>query len=258
MDPQIRNIDIWLFDLARGASTRFNVHSALDLSAVWSPDGRRIAFRSNREGAFHLYQKEASGAGQEELLLKTAANKCPTGWSHDGSLLLYQELNPKTRSDLWVLPLERRQPSPWLRTDFDERNGRFSPDGRWVAYDSDESGRYEVYVRPLSPGAAAAGQWPVSTGGGEEPRWRGDGKELFYLGPDRKLIAVEVKTAGGRFEAGIPRELFTTRAATFHVAFSALYAVTADGQRFLINTEGEEAVSHPATVVINWTAGLKK
>jgi hypothetical protein len=146
-----------------------------------------------------------------------------------------------------------------LRTEFAERNGRFSPDGRWVAYDSNESGRYEIYVRPFSPEAGAGvDKWPVSTGGGEQPRWRGDGKELFHLGPDRRMMAVEVRTAGGRFEAGIPKALFPTRVNLRPGLSTESYAVRADGQRFLIASEDDEAVSQPATVVLNWTAGLKR
>jgi Tol biopolymer transport system component len=263
-EGQTGNIDIWLIDLARSASTRFTVHPAIEGFPLWSPDGRRIAFFSSRgEGAYNLYQKEASGAGEEQLLLKTSANKFPTGWSADGRWLLYQEQDPKTRFDLWVLAMDRRQPAPqpqpWLRTEFEERFGQFSPDGQWVAYDSNESGRFEIYVRPFSAGGAAGvGKWPISTVGGEQPRWRRDGKELFYLGPDRRMMAVEVKTAGGRFEPGNPKALFPTRAVVIPGRFPAVYAVTADGQRFLINTEGDEPVSQPATVVINWTAGLKK
>jgi Tol biopolymer transport system component len=170
LDPQTRNGDIWLFDLARGASTRLTSHPALDVFPAWSPDGRRIAFGSGRDGAYNLYQKDASGAGEEEPLLKTPNNKYPTGWSHDGRWLLYREQDQKTRWDLWVVPLDPRQPSPqprpWLRTEFDENDGRFSPDGQWVAYDSNESGRYEIYVRRFSPGeVSGTGKWPVSTGG---------------------------------------------------------------------------------------------
>jgi len=257
-DTQTGNRDIWLFDLARGASTRFTFRPAFNDSPVWSPDGRRIAFRSNREGLFNLYQKDASGAGEEELLVKTPANKFPTGWSPDGRWLLYHELDPKTRMDLWLLPLDGRQPQPWLRTEFDEGHGQFSPDGQWVAYESNGSGRNEVYVRKFAPGGAAGvGQSQVSTGGGEQPRWRGDGKELFYLGADRRLMAVEVKTIGGRFEAGLPRALFPTRAAITPSLYM-VYAVAPGGQRFLILTESEEVVSQPATVVVNWTARLKK
>jgi len=261
-DPQTGNSDIWLFDLARASSSRFTFYPAFDSFPLWSPDGKRIAFSSSREGPWNLYQKAASGAGEEELLLKTTSNKWTTDWSPDGRFLLYTELDPKTRADLWVLPPSsetrnaERKPMPFLRTEFDERNARFSPDGRWVAYQSNESGRDEIYVRGFSPGEPGSrGQWQVSTGGGLEPRWRGDGKELFYLAPDRKLMAVEVK-AGTGFEAGIARPLFQTRVYTS--AFAGRYAVTRDGQRFLIISEAEESAGEPATVILNWPAALKK
>ncbi len=261
-DPQTGDSDIWLFDVARAASSRFTFHPAIEGFPVWSPDGSRIAFYSTRDGPWNLYQKAASGTGEDESLLKTQADKWPTDWSRDGRFLLFGESDAKTRMDLWVLPLTAetkdagRKPMPFLRTEFHERNGRFSPDGKWVAYDSNESGRYEVYVREFLPGQpASGGKWPVSTGGGVGPRWRGDGKELFYLAPDRKLMAVEVK-AGTRFEAEIPRPLFQTR--VFTGAPGAGYAVTGDGQRFLILSEAEGAAGEPATVFLNWPAALNK
>ncbi len=261
-DPQTDNSDIWLFDLARASSSRFTFYPAFDNFPLWSPDGKRIAFSSSRDGPWNLYQKAASGAGEEELLLKTTSNKWTTDWSPDGRFLLYTELDPKTRADLWALPPSgesrnaERKPMPFLRTEFDERNARFSPDGRWVSYQSNESGRDEIYVRGFSPGEPGSrGKWQVSTGGGLEPRWRGDGKELFYLAPDRKLMAVEVKTGTG-FEASIARPLFQTRVYTS--AFAGRYAVTRDGQRFLIISEAQEAVGEPATVILNWPAALKK
>jgi hypothetical protein len=254
-DPQTGNMDIWLFDLVRGAGSRFTFQPTTDGFPVWSPDGARIAFASTRDGAVNLYERDARGAGQDNLLLKTNGNKFPTSWSPDGRRLLYHEIGPNKRSDLWVLAADRHEATVWLETEFDERNGQFSPDGQWVAYDSDESGRYEVYVRPFSQEAALGrGRWSVSTGGGERPRWRGDGRELFYLAPDRKLMAVDMRMTAGHVEAGIPKPLFPTAVASEFTA----YAVTPDGQRFLIITEGQEAVSQPATVVINWTAGLKK
>jgi Tol biopolymer transport system component/predicted Ser/Thr protein kinase len=262
-DPQSGNRDIWLYEVGRGASTRFTIHPAVDGVPVWSPDGRKLVFASSRESAFHLYLKDANAAGEESLLLETPANKAPTGWSPDGRRLMYEEVASKTGMDLWVLALDgprpAAQPRPWLRSEFEERNGRFSPDGRWVAYESNESGRFEIYVRPFEAGSTgAAGYSAVSTGGGVEPSWRADGKEMYYLGPDRRLVAVEVKTAGDRFEAGAPRALFQTRAAMIAAGFYTVYTVTADGQRFMIITEGDEVVSQPATVVMNWTAGLKK
>jgi len=260
-DPQTGSGDIWLFDLARGSNPRFTFHPALEGAPLWSPDGSRIAFFSSRDGPYNLYQKATSGAGEEQLLLKTNANKWPTDWSRDGRFLLYTELDPKTRADLWLLPLTgetkntERKPVPFLRTEFDERNARFSPDGKWMAYQSNESGRYEIYMRAFSPNQPpGGGRWQVSTGGGVEPRWRRDGKELFYLAPDRKLIAVEVK-AGANFEAGIPRPLFQTRVFPGRIV-AARYDVTADGQRFLVNSEVEEGEA--ATVILNWPAALKK
>ncbi len=262
-DPQTGNLDIWLFDLARSSSSRFTFHPAYEGNPVWSPDGRRIAFFSSRDGPFNLYQKPASGAGEEELLLKTKGAKWATDWSRDGRFLLYREMDSKTRGDLWVLPLAgetknaERKPMPFLRTEFDEADGRFSPDGKWVAYNSNESGRYEIYVREFSPGQpASGGKWQVSTGGGAEPRWRRDGKELFYLAPDGKLMAVEVK-AGAGLEVGIPRPLFQTRVSLGGI-LAARYAVTRDGQRFLIISEAAEAFGEPATVILNWPAALKK
>jgi Tol biopolymer transport system component len=222
---------------------------------VWSPDGLRIAFASTREGAVNLYVKDASGAGEDKLLLKTDTNKFPTSWSLDGRRLLYHEYGQNTRADLRVLAVDTRQATLWLGAEFDERNGQFSADGQWVAYDSDESGRHDVYVRPFSPdGASGVGRWLISTGGGERPRWRADGKELFFLAPDRRLMAVEIRISDGRVEAGLPKPLFPTTIASAYTA----YAVTGDGQRFLIITERGEAVSQPVIVVVNWTAGLKR
>src|SRR5262249_22490898 len=178
-----------------------------------------------------------------------------TGWSSDGRFLLYEVLGPKTGYDLWVLPLEGdRKPFPYLQTEFDEFLGQFSPDGRWVAYSSNESGPQQIYVQGFPKSGA---KFMVSVTGGLRPRWRRDGKELFYLSPDRKMMAVEVRTTASGVEAGKPRELFQTRAIatfpTFHI-----YDITADGQRFLINTTLESAGPPPITVVLNWREGLKR
>jgi Tol biopolymer transport system component/DNA-binding winged helix-turn-helix (wHTH) protein len=254
--------DIWVLNLARGDASRVTFDFAA-VRPVWSPDGSRIAFASNREGALNLYQKASSGAGSEELLLKSSEDKLPSDWSSDGRFLIYGSVSPKTKFDLWVLPLDGdRKPFPFLQTQFSEGAGSLSPNGQWMAYQSYESGRWEVYVRPFGQSAGRGNQtetdkWLISTEGGIFVRWRGDGKELFYLLPDETMImAVEVKsgTSKGRptFEAGVPKRLFNVR--TYgHSPFT----VTADGQRFLVNTQVEEEKSQPVTVVLNWTALLK-
>ncbi len=228
-DTQTGTTDIWLFDLAHGIPSRFTTHPANDSTPLWSPDGSRIVFSSNREGVSNLYQKIASGVGPEEVLLKSSEPKRADDWSSDGQFIVYQTRNPQTKSDLWVLPTSGdRQPFPFLQTEFNELQAQFSPDRKWIAYISDESGAPEVYVQTFP---ASSGRWRVSTGGGTQPRWRRDGRELFYIAADRKLMAVDVKL-GATFEAGVPRPLFGTRA--FNVANAGnSYAVSADGQRFL-------------------------
>jgi eukaryotic-like serine/threonine-protein kinase len=251
--------DIWLLDIARDTMTRFTFDPATDICAAWSPDGSQVAFASNRSGKHQLYQKSASGAGTDELLLQTDYNAFPDDWMmmKDGrQFILYETENPKTRYDLYVLLLSgERKPFPFLQTEFNEAHAQFSPDGRWVAYVSDASGRAEVYVQSFP---ASGGKWQISTGGGDQPEWRSDGKELFYLSPDKKIMAVPI-TAGASFEAGAPAALFTT-----HVKLTSLtnqrnnYVVAADGQRFLVNNLVEEGNTQPITLVLNWAAGLKQ
>ena len=244
--------DVWLFD-AHGIPSRFTTDPANDSSPLWSPDGSRIVFASNREGVSNLYQKVASGGGNEEVLLKSSEQKVPDDWSADGQFIVYQALNPKTKWDLWLLPMSGDgQPVPFLQTEFSEHQAQFSPDGKWIAYTSNVSGAPEVYVQRFP---ASGGPMRVSTGGGGQPRWRRDGRELFYIGVDRKLMAVDVKL-GATFEAGVPKTLFGTRVLTL-TDFRNHYAVTADGQRFLINSNVEETSATPISVVVNWTAELK-
>jgi len=256
--------EIWVYEIASGVGLRLTFHGGY--IPIWSPDGSRIVYFSRPDGIWRLYQRLSTGARDEELLLQTASRELwPASWSRDGRFLLYGETDPKTHWDLCVLvnplgPPSERRSIPFLRTEFDEDFGQFSPDGRWIAYHSDESGRYEVYVRPFRPdsagalgpdGTPAGGKWQVSQGGGLEPRWRSDGQELFYYRLDYTLTAVPVKV-GDTFESGAPQPLFRAWAPGY-----LRYDVSADGRRFLVNTNIEEASSAVA-VLLNWTAKLKR
>jgi Tol biopolymer transport system component len=249
--------DLWLFEFARGLNSRFTFTASVETNPVWSPDGNRIAFASDRGGRFDLYEKSSNGAGEDELLFKSDQNKTPTSWSRDGRLLVYHSTDPKTKADLWAIPLEGdRKPIPVLRTEFNELFGSFSPDARWIAYVSDESGGVEVYVRPFSPSSAAgtptaAGKWQVSKGAAAaRPSWRGDGKELYYVAANRQVMAVDVTTSP-TFKAGLPQLLFDIGANPFG-------DVTPDGKRFLIAMPAVDNAQVAINVMLNWTAGLKK
>jgi Tol biopolymer transport system component len=252
------NWDVWLLDVARNTSTRLTYEQVRATFPVWSADGSSIIFDSIRGGEVSLYLKLSSGAGDERLLLKSDARyKYVTSSSRDGRFLLYTVENSETKTDLWVLPMQGdRKPISFLRTEFNERSGQFSPDGRWIAYISDESGSDEIYVREFSSGAAqgscdAAGKWLISKGGGTDPRWRGDGRELFYVASGGKLMSVEI-SAKPVFQAGVPRPLFQLPPGFIGGD------VTADGRRFLIGVPMAQSASVPFTVMLNWQSALKK
>jgi eukaryotic-like serine/threonine-protein kinase len=256
IDHQTGNMDIWIYQSSGGVATRVTSDPAIDACPTWSPDGDRIAFMSIRKGHPDVYQRSSSGAGSEDSILQSERAKYTTDWSPDGRFILYRAIDATTNLELWALPVGGdRKPFPFIKKTFGVSHGQFSPDGRWVAYASNESGKWEIFVAPF-PGPG--GNWKVSSAGGSEPRWRRDGKELFYLAPDGKLMTVEVK-AGPTFEAGAATPLFQTRR---RVPVSATdlfsYDVSADGQRFLVNMDVGEVASSPLTVVLNWTAELKK
>jgi Tol biopolymer transport system component len=256
LDRQGGDSNIWVLDPTHGGTaTKVTFGRGRNDFPVWSPDGKSIAFASNRNGHLDLYQKNADGSGEDIVLLKSDQDKAPTSWSRDGRFLLYDAVDAKTGDDIWVLPLQgERKPVPFLRTEFQELRARFSPDGRWIAYLSTESGSPEIYVRPFSPEkgseAASGGKWMISKGNGAWVFWRGDGKELFYFSQSLQVMAVDISTEK-TFRAGVPQRLFN---------FPLLVAgdVSADGKRFLYATpEGSNAPS-PFMVVTNWQAALKK
>jgi serine/threonine protein kinase len=248
------NTDLWLIDAIRGVPTRFTFDAAIDGWAVWSPDGSRVAFDSNRSGIYQLYSKSSSGAGTDESLLESDQTKGPNDWSSDGRFLLFRSLDPKTGWDLWTLPLfGDKKPFPFLKTPFEERDGQFSPDGKWIAYQSNESGRSEIYVQPF-PGPG--GKFQISSNGGAQVRWNKNGKEIFYLSLDSKMMATSVKlsTDGQSLETGTPVALFPVRIAggPLFGAYKQQYDVSPDGQRFLVNLAADEGATTPITLIYNW------
>jgi serine/threonine protein kinase len=249
-DSGSENTDVWIYQLQGEGVKRMTFDPSIDTMPVWSPDSSRLAFSSSRQNMFDMYLKDANGAQEEKLIAHVDMDEYPNDWSKDGKYLLY------TRGPgLWFLTFPEMKGNSFLKTPSTLKNGRFSPDGKWVAYSSNESGKWEIYVTSFPE---ARGKWQVSSGGGEQARWRGDGKELFYLSPDGKLMAAPV-TEGANFDAGAPIALFRASpreaAATSEQAF---YDVSRDGQRFLINTEARQTAVEPMTLILNWTAKLKK
>jgi len=251
-DPQTGTSDLWLAEISGANATRFTFYAGNDNAPVWSPDGTRIVWNSAREGSQRLYQKAASGVGQEEPLFNLSG--VPSDWSHDGRFILFTPpSDPKTKFDVWVLPLAGEQKAfPLLQTEANEGSARLSPDGRWLAYVSDESGRTEIYVQRFPDGGSKR---ELSTSGASGPHWRADGKELFYYTMDGKLLATPV-VSGESFEFGSAVPLFEFRSGGGS-QFGAPFTVTRDGQRFLVNTVVDADPRAPVTVIVNWAAGRK-
>jgi serine/threonine protein kinase len=249
------NMDIWAYETSRRAWDRITFDSFDDIYPLWSPDGTRIVFGSGRKtGVQGLFWKLLSAPpGSEEVLLLTPQIKFPMDWSTDGRFLLYDSLDPKRGFDIWALPLEGdREPFEIVHTDFNDRLGQFSPDGRWIAYQSDRTGRSEIYVRPF-PGPG--GDSPVSINGGAQVRWNPNGKELFYIGPDDRLMAVPIRISSNDkvVEPGTPFGLFATSVGSTAISpFRQQYMVSPDGQSFVMNSILGEASTSPITVILNW------
>ncbi|MBI4265755.1 MAG: PD40 domain-containing protein [Acidobacteria bacterium] len=242
-----RDNDVWLVD-ERGSTSRFSFGGGQ--SPLWSTDGRHLLYRSNQGS---LVRRIVSGAEKEQEIGTTAlAADYPTDWSPDGRLVLLHTLGRASNWDITTLSVEDGTRMPLIQTPTNEIQARLSPDERWLAYSSDESGRWEVYVQPFPLTGA---KWQISMDGGSQPVWRRDGQELFFLGADSQLMAVTIQTAGG-FAAGAPHALFQTRVRPSFEPFPFEYA-TIDGQRFLINS-AEPGPGPTITIVSNWTAGLAR
>jgi serine/threonine protein kinase len=255
-DPKTGKRDIWLIDLARAVKSRFTFDPADDFNPVWSRDGSLLFFTSDRKGQRDIFQKKVNAAEEEQLVYTSPELKNACDLSPDGRLLIYNtnpaDSNSATRNDLWLLPLEgERNPRPFLKTQFTEDQAVISPDGKWVAYKSNESGREEVYVATFPQ---LSGKWQVSVDGGAEPQWRRDGKELFFTDAGRKLMAAVVKTSTGAFETDVPKLLFETQ--LINVPGRNRFVVTGDGQQFVVITR--LSAPAPINVVLNWTAEIKK
>jgi Tol biopolymer transport system component len=232
-DRASQNKDIWVIDLMTGASTRFTSDPGWDAFPTWSPDGSRIVFTSNRSGVYDLYEKASSGDGEEQLFYQSKEGKGANSWSPDGRFLIYYSIGQPTHLRLLAAdgPPDR-QPVPLVDDKFASVTGKFSPNGRWIAYSSNESGKNEVSVRPFNSAAGTAGApITVTRGGGRTPLWRGDGKELFYIAPDGMVTAVEVK-AGSTFKTGAPKALFKVPNGLLFWDVSPIGS--GDGQRFLM------------------------
>jgi eukaryotic-like serine/threonine-protein kinase len=257
--PQSGRSEIWVIDLSKGSELRLVPSPPGEANdPVWSPDGSRVAYDALRPDRFqeHLFIKPSNGNGEEQPLPVTRdfGSVILDHWSADGKLLLFEMFDHSTAThDLYVMPIGAdRQPRLFLRTDFNKVDAQFSPDGRWVAYGSDESGSSEVYVQSFPDPRS---KWQLSTNGGRRPRWRRDGKELFYLGTNHLLMAAPVDS-GRTFGAGRPFALFESP--NVGKGIETQYDVSPDGQRFLFNVVARAAKSPSITVVLNWTAELKK
>ena len=259
-DAQTASGDIWIFDLVHGVSTRLTYDPANESAPQWSPDDRRIFFFSEKRGHRDLYDRPSSGTGAEELLLADGTAKVPIAVSPDGQLLAYMVFDPtKKNTDVWLMQLASRKTTPLLTTPFNEGGLQFSPNGKWIVYSSDESGRNEIYLQQFPD---STGKWIVSRGGGMMPAWSADGRQIYYISPERKMMSVPV-SLGTSFDAGMPVALFDAHVRQISTAAVVTvplrqFAVTRDGSKFLLNRVVGEEGTRPMTLVQNWSSGLER
>jgi serine/threonine protein kinase/Tol biopolymer transport system component len=253
------NRDVWIIDIARGVPSRLTFDPLPDWTPVWSPDGSRIAFASGRNGT-HIYQKSSTGVGNDELMFKSDSSEIPVYWSPDGRYIVFSRLKPNGAAgvDTWLLSLSGSEPkaSPFIESPFDKAQARVSPDGRWIVYATNDSGTYQIVVQSFPD--PNGGKWQITAQGGIEPKWSRNGRELYYLAFDGKLMAVPIKSEP-TFEAGTPIALFETPLTVNRNQSprDRRYDVAVDG-RFLISVPLATAVSIPVTAVVNWPSGLEK
>jgi eukaryotic-like serine/threonine-protein kinase len=251
--PGTVNYSIWVFDLTRSVSTRLTFTSSLNGHPAWSPDGKTIAFMSNRSGQFHLYQTAVDGTGNTSPVIVDDAGEYNPSYSSDGRYLIFRRLSAQSGAhfEIWAKPLDG-DPEAFPVVQSEAAHPALSPDGKWLAYSSQESGRPEIYVVPFRQGS---GKWQVSTSGGTWPRWRGDGKELFYLSLDKEITSAEISADGSSLVVGKVAPLFQVNVAT---SLGWFYDVSADGKRFVVLNQDPRQAADPLTLVVNWPALLNK
>ena len=249
--------DVWAWTSNGQSMMKLTFDKERDAYPIWSPDGGRLAFISDRTGGSQIYRKDAAGGGEEERLTDTPSNKITMDWSRDGRYLLYRQMGQGTGMDLWALPLEGAnalKPFAIMNSQFNEGGGRFSPDGKWLAYNSNETGVTQIYVRAFTPQAGPGEKWQISQKGGLEVRWRGDGRELYWSSPEGTIWAADIQTGARGLQIGTPRALFT---APIYTATAGSFDVTPDGERFVLLLFASQAEgSIRLNVVSNWQAGL--
>jgi hypothetical protein len=248
---QSATADLWVVDIGRDVSSRFTFNDATELAAVWSPDGTELLYASNQRGFYNIYRQSVSKPSEEHRVAEVASHQYPTDWSPDGRTIVFTNVDPKTQADIWTMPSAGGPQTPVVATGFNEYAARLSPNGQWLAYTSDESGRSEVYVQRFPSGRDKS---QLSMQGGSHPQWRADGRELFYLATDRTLSALSV-TLAPSLTAGRPGRIFNVPVDTSIGSMHGVhFVVSADGQRFLLGVSAINQTS--TTVLLNWARGL--